>query len=80
MTPRDSSERANKLLQDRFHRCSLEYYNRRLDDIEEEIINVMRIDSWQASELVHCLVGERENTKELLKDLHFKLYGKDPLL
>jgi hypothetical protein len=75
MTPGDSSERANRLLQDRFHRCSLEYYNSRLNLLEEEIINVMKIDSWQACELVHCLIGERENTKYKLKDIHKKLYG-----
>ena len=66
----------NYVLQDEFQRCQLSWYNKRLDMLEEEIINVMRIDSWQACELTHCLIGERENTKDMLKELHKKLYGK----
>ena len=72
---RESRERADRLLQDNHHRCTMQWYNKRLDVLEEEIINVMKIDSWQAFELLHGLIGERENTRERLKELHRILYG-----
>jgi hypothetical protein len=72
---RETRERADRILQDRFHRCSIEWYNKRLDNLEEEIINVMKIKGWDAWELVHGLIGERENTKYRLKELHKTLYG-----
>lgn len=72
---KESSERANRLMQDTYHRCSIEWYNKRLDQLEEEIMSVMSIDGWQSWELSHGLINERENTKLKLKELHRILYG-----
>jgi hypothetical protein len=74
MTP-NSRERADRMMTDKYHRCSLEWHNNRLDTLEEEIINVMKIKGWQSWELLHYLIGERENTKCKLKDIHKMLYG-----
>ena len=68
-------EQADRLMTDTYHRCTMEWYNKRLDILEEEIMNVMKIDGWQAWELLHGLIGERENTKYKLKDIHKILYG-----
>ena len=46
-------ERADHILRDVFHRCSMEWYNNRLNELEEEIVNVMAIKGWQSWELLH---------------------------
>ena len=56
-------------------RTKLTYSNRKLDEVEESIINLMRLDNSKTFEIVHCLIGERENIKGRLKDIHKELYA-----
>ena len=49
--------------------------NGRLDEVEQSIINLMKLKNPRAFEVVHCLIGERENIICELKETHKELYG-----
>ena len=53
----------------------LTYLNHNLNEVEESIINLMRLNSPKTFEIVHGLIGERENIKGRLKDIHKELYA-----
>lgn len=55
-------------------RTKLTQLNNRLDTLEESIMNLMRLNSTRTFEVLHYLIGERENTKYKCKELHDELY------
>ena len=59
-------------------RSKMARLNDHLDNTEQSIMDMMRLKNCPpelSAEAIHCLIGERENTKHKLKDLHKKLYG-----
>jgi hypothetical protein len=56
-------------------RTKITELNNRVDEIENSIMNLMRLNSDKTFEILHCLIGERENIKYKLKELHKELYG-----
>jgi len=67
--------RADRLLRMVHLRSKMTKLNSRLDVVEEELIRHMRLELPNA-EMIHCLIGERENMKYKLKDIHSTLYGQ----
>jgi hypothetical protein len=54
-------------------RSKMTRFNEDLDIVESEIIRHMRL-GLPTAEMIHCLIGERENIKYKLKELHKKVY------
>jgi hypothetical protein len=62
---------------DKFHlRSEMNKFNKDLGTIEEEIIRQMR-QCGPNCEFVECLIGERENIKYRLGEIHRQLYHED---
>jgi hypothetical protein len=75
ITLRIMSDKGSKVLKQMHNRSRLTKLNQHLDDTEVAIMDMMRLGNESTFESVHALIGERENTKYKLKDLHKKIYG-----
>lgn len=54
-------------------RSRMSFLNNRLNLVEEATMSIMRLDV--NSECLNNLIGERENIKAELKEIHTGLYG-----
>ena len=72
---RNTEDRADRVLRRMHLRNKMTRLNAYLDRTELAIMDMMRIKDTPTFEELHSLIGERENTKYKLKELHKKLYG-----
>lgn len=70
-------DKGSKYLIDVHTRNKMRRLNKSLDEIEDGIITLMRMETPSVEkELgIHTLIGERERVRFMLKDLHNKLYA-----
>ena len=72
---RNTEDRADRVLRRMHLRNKMTRLNAYLDRTELAIMDMMRIKDTPTFEELHSLIGERENTKYKLKELHKKIYG-----